>query len=613
MVILSVFRLTVETLRGRNLCRVLMLAGVSAFLAGFSAQAATVAASIDRDTMSLGEAATLSVACSDGEPQGPPAAPDVPNLEIRYLGRSSQVRIDGGQVASSVTYNFTVIPRQVGEYTIPSLTIQIGGQSLATQPVQLKVLKPAAPPSAAVNSGSQLAFLKLALPKKEAFVGEALSMQLQLYLSSRVQNVGGFQVTSFPADGFNLGKMAEGQRRQARIGDSIYTVIPLNYALTAIKAGSYTVGPVTASVVLDVASTARRRDPFFEQFGMRDPFERFNTERQQVPLTTESQSIDLLPVPRANAPTNFSGAVGTYAMSVTAGPTNLTEGDPITVKVQISGRGPIESVNLPDMSWPNFKTLSQESKLETLDQLGLQGTKTFERILTPEKADVKALPPISFSFFDPEQKAFRTLSQPALPLTVRPAGAAPVPSIAALPRSKQDTPPPSQDIVPNKQRLGTVAQIGPPLLQRPWFLALQGAPLVAFVSALLWRRRVENLSNNPRLRRRRQVDQSVREGLADLQRFAAGKKSDEFFATVIRLLQERLGERLDVSSSAITEDVIEERLRPRGVSPSTLTALEQLFQACNQARYAPVKSSQELAAIVPKLEGALRDLEGLEI
>src|SRR5262249_30844561 len=98
----------------------------------------------------------------------------------------------------------------------------------------------------------------------------------------------------------------------------------------------------------------------------------------------------------------------------------------------------------------------------------------------------------------------------------------------------------------------------------------------------------------------------------ELQTLAAEKKSDEFFASLFRLLQEQLGERLDLPASAITEAVIEEHLRPRGVPDAVLTPVHELFQTCNLARYAPVKSSQELAAIIPKLQSVLRDLQALK-
>ncbi len=599
--------------RGSRTRSAFVFLGLLLFIAVTTATAATFTASLDRDTITLGESATLSLACGGGQPQTEPAPPEVPNLQIAYVGPSSQFSVINGQVSSSITYIFRVTPRQPGDFTIPAIATELGGEKLTSQPLHLKVLKPTAPPPAAVSSGAQLAFLKFAVPKKEAYTGEALTVQLQLYLSGRVQNVGNFQITGFPAEGFNVGKMVEGQRRQVQVGNGIYTVIPLNYGLTALKAGTYTLGPITASVLVEVASANRRRDPLMEQFGIRDPFDRFNVERQQVALTTDPEQMQLLPLPRENAPTNYNGAVGSYTMSVTAGPTNLAEGDPLTLKVQISGRGAIDAVNLSDTALPGFKTLSQETKVDTVDQMGFQGTKTFERILTPDNSDVKALPVISFSFFDPDQKSYKTLTHPPIPLVVRPGGSAPVPSIAASPRSKQETPPVVQDIVPNKQRLGSLGQIGAPLAQQTWFLALQGAPVLAFISAVLWRRRVENLANNPRLRRQRQVAQTIREGLSGLKQLAAENSSDEFFASVFRLIQEQLGERLDLPASAITEAVIEERLRPRGVPNETLAPLAQLFQTCNQARYAPIKTSEELVALVPRVEFVLGQLAKIPV
>ena len=43
-----------------------------------------------------------------------------------------------------------------------------------------------------------------------------------------------------------------------------------------------------------------------------------------------------------------------------------------------------------------------------------------------------------------------------------------------------------------------------------------------------------------------------------------------------------------------------------------LARVQELFQSCNLARYAPVKSSQELAALIPKFEAALRELQALD-
>jgi len=105
----------------------------------------------------------------------------------------------------------------------------------------------------------------------------------------------------------------------------------------------------------------------------------------------------------------------------------------------------------------------------------------------------------------------------------------------------------------------------------------------------------------------------VRDGQEELRRLAADNKSEEFFATLFHLLQEQLGERLDLPASAITEAVLQEHLRPRGAPETILTPLQELFQTCNLVRYAPIKTSQELAAIIPKFEGVMRELRQLKL
>jgi hypothetical protein len=284
------------------------------------------------------------------------------------------------------------------------------------------------------------------------------------------------------------------------------------------------------------------------------------------------------------------------------------------LRVRIAGRGALDGLVLPEQpEWRNFKVFAPTAKpLESADPFGLEGARTFEQIVVPQSSEIKELPQFSFSFFDPEAGAYRTLTQPATPLIVRPGGAVAAPTFVGAGRPAQDAPPPAQDIVHIKPRLGAIAQAGPPLAWRPWFVLLQTVPVLAWVWALAWRRQADRFAKNPRLRRRRQLRQIIHRGLAEMRRLAAENQSDPFFATLVRLLQEQLGERLDLPASAITEAVIEEHLRPRGVPEGVLGRLQELFQTCNLARYAPVKSSQELAALIPKLEASLRELQALD-
>ena len=332
-------------------------------LGAATARAASFTASLDRDAIALGEQATLSLTFEGGQSKNVPT-PSVPGLQISQIGTSQSVNIVNGAMSSAVTVTFSVAPQHDGQFIIPAMTADVNGQLLTTEPLTLTVQKAAGPSAAAINSGNEVAFMKLLLPQKKIYVGQVLTAQLQIYLRDDVQNFGNFQFTAQPADGFIMGKNAQAGRYRTQIGNHVYTVIPLSIALTVLKAGNLVLGPFTAQMTVVLPSDQRGGDPFFRQF--------FNSgEQKQVSLATDSIEVQSLPVPAEGRPADFNGAIGHYTMTATAGPTNVAVGDPITVRIQISGRGALDSLTLPDQpAWQNFKIYPPTSKVETSDQLG---------------------------------------------------------------------------------------------------------------------------------------------------------------------------------------------------------------------------------------------------
>lgn len=574
---------------------------------GGAARAADFTASLDRDAIILGESATLTLKFEGVSLQNPPSFPKIQGLNIGYVGKQSIDLNINGTPSSIVSFTYAVTPQQIGEFIIPGMTANANGQQITAQPIKLVVSKAAAPSATAVNSGNEVAFMKFIFPKNKIYVGEPEVGRLELYLRDDVSGLNGFQLTSSPTEGFSPGKNTElqNQRRRVQVGNRSYTVIPLAVPLTAVRTGALTLGPFTANAVVVLPSQNEGGDPFIRQF--------FNQgEQKQVTLATEAFSVESLPLPEQNKPANFNGAVGDFKMTATAGPTTLTVGDPVTLRVQISGRGALDNVQLPDLSaWPNWKIFPPTSKTETTDQLGLEGTKTFEEIVTPQSPDIRALPQFSFSFFNPNDRNYHTLTNPPVPLIVRTGGTTTAPAIAANKNSAPENQTP-QDILPIKENFGTLAKNSAPLVSQPAFLALQTLPVLAFMSAFVWRKRTDNLANNPRLRRKIIVEKLIQTGISDLRKFAAENKSEEFFALLFRLLQEQLGERLDCPATAITENVVEENSILRGANETARNDLRELFQLCNQARYAPVRGTAELNSVVAQFEKAVGELQDLK-
>lgn len=585
------------SLRGR-----VALLFVHLVLISGAAAAPSFNTTLDRNVVPVGETVTLSLVFEGAAPAGTPALPPIRNVAVAPgASQSTSYSFVNGQQSSTHTFSYTLVAQTVGDVIIPGLSAQVGGTTLTSKPLTLKIVPTSAAPAAG-NSISNLAFLRLIVPKNEVFVGEPFPVEVHLYWTA-AQDI---RMPQLRADGFSVGAMPKPAQTRTQIGGTVYNLAVFKLTAAAARSGDLSLGPVEGNltVLIPVSNQRRSRDPFESIFG--------GPQYQQRPTTIASDVVRMkvLPLPTDNVPEGFNGAIGSYQLIVTAGPTNLGVGDPITVRAKITGRGPLESLIFPPQThWRDFNTYPATATVETTDELGLVGSKTFEQVVIPQNHEVSVLPPFKFSFFDTTTKRYRTLSGPPIPLDVRASGvaAAPLPTLtnsaAGEPRPAMD------DIIHIRPRLDAAAVSLTPLYVRPAFLGLQAIPVLLWLALLIQRKRAESLANNPRRRRQREVAQRMREGFKELQGHAAARRSDEFFALLFRLMQEQMGERLDLPASAITEAVIDERLRGCGLPDAGLQTLHELFQTCNAARYAPTQSSHELAALIPKLEGVIAELQ----
>ena len=569
-------------------------------LAAVPALAASLTATVDRNLVPVGESVTLNLTFDGATPSGQPNLPAMTGLTPAGVTQSSALTIINGRPSQTFTYSYALAATQPGDVTIPAIQAQAGGQILSSQPLRVRIVTQSAAAAAASAAVSNIAFVRLVVPKTEAFVGEGIPVEMQLYYRS-VENVDRPQLK---AEGFSVGQSAEPAQGQTQVGGVPYNLVVLRTSVTPARSGELTLGPLEWALTLVIPG--QRRDSFLDPFGM------FSTQRRRTKLQSEPVTMRVSPLPAENVPPNFTGAVGTFNMTVSAAPTNVAVGDPITVKVNISGRGRLDAFRLPEQSqWRDFNKYEASKKIDEADAVGLSGTVAYEQVIAPQNHEVRQLPPLEFSFFDPEQKQYRTLTGPAIPLAVRNAAVAAVPPPVPTNAAANPEAPLADDILHIRPQFaaGSGAAL---LVRQPWFLGLQVVPVIAWLALFISRKRRESLANNPRLRRQREVAAKIRGGLRELHSLAAAQNSDQFFATLFRLLQEQIGERLDMPASAITEAVIDEGLR-RSMPPSTVDELHDLFQMCNQARYAPQKTSQELSAIIPRVETVLRELQKLRV
>jgi hypothetical protein len=547
-----------------------------------------VSASLDRSATSVGESVTLAITCTNFSPSSQPMLPSISGLRFSSAGTSRKFQLGNGGRTLTYTFNILVTPLKAGNYSISPIQVRHNNRLLKPKPISLLVLPAGQQPKPSAGL-SKNAYVRLLPTKTTAYVGEVIPVEIQLFFIDGM-NV---QMPELLADGFNVAAFPKHTQSRTQKGNKIYQVLTFRTAATPLKAGKLQLGPVKQSMVLRVRQKQKRRSPFNDPFG--GVFDRY----QQVPVNLEAkaQTITVKPLPAANRPASFNGAVGRYTMQAKASPLEVTVGDPVTLNIQISGQGTIDSLNLPKLDWPGFKSYEPSVTTQKNNPLGLLGTRTFEQVVIPENDTITEVPRIEFSFFDPVAGQYRVLAKGPMPLKVNPADKPVAPVVGGNTSQENEEPdaPPQTDILTIKHHLGSLGQ-AMPLVARPNFWLLQSIPLLLWLGALAWRRKTNALANNPRLRRKRQVAERTRAGLAKLDNLAKREEAAEFHAEMADLLREQLGLRLDIPAEGITADIVHSPAAANSLSEGTRSDIRKLFAASDQASYAGAQTTGELNA-----------------
>src|SRR5439155_24013868 len=86
-----------------RLALALALAGMLECFGPVRAGAANFTATLDRETVPVGESATLTLSFEGGQPRSTPVPPEIPNLQITDTGSSTRVEYVNGQGSLTVS------------------------------------------------------------------------------------------------------------------------------------------------------------------------------------------------------------------------------------------------------------------------------------------------------------------------------------------------------------------------------------------------------------------------------------------------------------------------------------------------------------------------------
>jgi hypothetical protein len=569
-----------------------------------------ISARLDRPTLPLGESAQLAIVVKGSQPVEP-NIPAVDGLEITPIGQQSSMQVINGAVSVEVRYVYQVMPNRPGNFTIPAIGASGVG---STQPVAFRVERtpggqnagssragssplPAlsfAPPQeedAPPDAKNQPAFLRVVLPKRELTVGELVPVELKACFPAGMSaSLNGLPILAGGA--FSLNKLGKNPEQTREIIDGQpYNVITWSSALSAVQAGDYPLN-LELPVIVRVQEKVKRGggNPFKDFFGDESPFDDsalddFFGQVTEKPLVLHSDStpVKIQPLPVQGRPADFSGAVGKFDLSAEASVAKAMSGDPITLTIKITGQGNFDRVTtnglVSSVAWKGYKP---NSRFEPADTDGFAGTKVFGQTIVPTQSGSSVIPPMSFSYFDPEIRGYVTKTTSPIAIEIAPGSttaAALSPTTPAIPPATAGS---ANGLMPDHLENGRASSLHP-LMLTPWFLIGNALMVTVTCIGLLARRWRQKRANDPERLRTHAARAAVREAVSAMDEAIKNRDGTGFFQSARRAVTDRLAERWGLPSSRITPAEIRARLNSGGEK------LCALFQRGDEVAYSHEK------------------------
>jgi hypothetical protein len=609
----------------------LALAVLTAFPVIGAAEDISVQASVNRRKVPLNGQLELSLQVNGAQNVQPPNV-QLEQFDVQYLGPSTQISVINGVMSSSIAHRYILSPKKEGVVTIGPLTIEVAGKTYETRPIEVEVLPPArvaqrgAPfgglpqeeePEPQPDIGDALQ-LQLGVDRTRAYLNQAIPIRLQLLVGQVA--VRGIEMPRLRAEGFLIKPLGQPARSEVAVGGQPYTLLEFETVAIPLKAGQLSLGPADIECRLVQRRPARRRsvspfgDEFFEDFFGGSLMDDFFGQAYTYPVTVHAEpvAIEVLPLPDEGKPSDFAGTMGRFRLEASVVPQEVAVGEPVTITMTIDGEGNYESVHPPTLAadTAQFKVYAPQAKNVGTDEASQR--KMFEQVLIPLDPSVTEIPAVRFSFFDPTQGRYETITKGPFPLVVKPAPVQERPTIVTQPQRVAPLSEPEalgRDIIYIKERLGPLRPVGWTWYGSPWwwFWTL-GALGFLMVSEGL-RRRYRRLVTDPAAAR---ASKAMKRAWKRLQQARLKQRGDVHacYEEVFKALQGYVGDRFNVPSAGLTKAELEQHLRPRGIQEELIRELSTCFDRCDAARFAPSAVAADQAdATLQTAESLLKRLE----
>ena len=546
--------------------------------------------------------------------------PDLSEFEVMFGPTSStsrSIQINNGQSSNVFTQSYTYIlmPKKEGTFNLAPATIRINNANYSSNSLVINVLPPeqasnqSATQGGVNNSGTSSGisnsdlFARTLVPNRSVYEQEGLLVVFKVYNTLDI----GFNDIKYPEfDGFlhqdiDLNPQWVPENYEGR---NYHTVVLKEAILYPQRSGKITIGAAKFTVNIRLRTQSRVRSIFDDFF---DTYQDVRRDLSTTPVT-----IDVKPLP-AGKPASFSGAVGNYSMKTSINATEVKANEAVTIKVAITGNGNIRLLKNPEVVFPaDFEVYDPkiDNNIRTTTQ-GSSGTKTIEYMAIPRYPGDFEIPAIQFSYFDPKEEKYITLSSEPYQLHVdRGVGGGTAAPVVSNFNNQESLKYLGQDIhyikviakphfIPNNEIFfGSFT-----------YLLVYLIITVLFVAFFVIYRKQVKENANIALVRNRKANKTAVKRLKKAETLLKANQKEEFYEEVLRALWGYLSDKLTIPQAHLTKDNVEAELSKYGVGEELSNEFMNILHTCEFARYAPGQGSEAMDILFKQTVNAIGKME----
>ncbi|MDQ7773074.1 MAG: BatD family protein [Elusimicrobiales bacterium] len=592
----------------------------------------TVAASVDRHEVDIDGSVRLTVTVSGDTANVP--EPEIPRLDafnVYSSGRSQNISFINGRVSSSVAFTYILEPRYIGKAVIPPISVFTGSEKFMTRQIEIQVRgaarrpqpragaqqppaqapQPARPqgqrPSVPAGEKAEPIFITVEADKKSAYVNEQVTLSVKFFTS--VPLTSNPQYVPPSLKGLLAEDLPPVRSGETEINGTRYFFNEIKSALFGLQDGQATIGEAKIIAQLQGAHTLDPMDPaFFQKF-----FSMSMGQGRTHEVTSKALPLRIIPLPEG-APEGFNGAVGDYIVAASVDRKELKAGEALTLSVSVSGKGHLNTITAPALpdtrAFRYYDTASSYSLTKHQDVVG--GKKVFTTVMIPRAEGRQVIPPVKFSFFNPETKSYQTAETAPVEVNVlRGDPSAKAYSFVGGGGAGGDIKTISSDIRYLSRRMGmpVPSRLALALTQNPAHNAL---PLLLLLGALAYARLRDGLLSDPRRLRYRRAFAAAMKRRDEARRSAeAGdypKAVGILYDSLPRYLSDKTGD--DIESFTLKKTLDHIRRRFPGTGDFSLGEIRTLWEQLEFFHFSSSAITKENAAdLVSKYAVLLEILE----